>query len=105
QPGGSPPYRFAADVERNPNFTPSAPNTRRRPASADEDEGRRADGSNTGSSDEHNNDRDTAATMRRPRRPVPQTHARLHDGFQLYRQLGNVVFMLQKQQRQDNSPS
>ncbi|EFJ39314.1 hypothetical protein VOLCADRAFT_101122, partial [Volvox carteri f. nagariensis] len=36
QPGGSPPYRYAANVERNPQFSPSAPSAQCRPASVDE---------------------------------------------------------------------
>ncbi|EFJ39400.1 hypothetical protein VOLCADRAFT_101022 [Volvox carteri f. nagariensis] len=107
QPGGSPPYRYAADVERNPQFTPSAPTAQRTPASLDEGRGHRIDDSNndnTDADDDTGNRRATTST-RRTRRPVPQTHTRLHDGFNLYRQLGGTVFMLQKQQRQDNSPS
>ncbi|EFJ50152.1 hypothetical protein VOLCADRAFT_88986 [Volvox carteri f. nagariensis] len=107
QPGGSPPYRYAADVERNPQFTPSAPTAQRTPASLDEGRGHRHDDSNndnTDADDDTGNRRATTST-RRTRRPVPQTHTRLHDGFNLYRQLGGTVFMLQKQQRQDNSPS
>ncbi|EFJ41824.1 hypothetical protein VOLCADRAFT_98234 [Volvox carteri f. nagariensis] len=107
QPGGSPPYRYAADVERNPQFTPSAPTAQRTPASLDEGRGHRHDDSNndnTDADDDTGNHRATTST-RRTRRPVPQTHTRLHDGFNLYRQLGGTVFMLQKQQRQDNSPS
>ncbi|EFJ39444.1 hypothetical protein VOLCADRAFT_100964, partial [Volvox carteri f. nagariensis] len=107
QPGGSPPYRYAADVERNPQFTPSAPTAQRTPASLDEGRGHRHDDSNndnTDADDDTGNHRATTST-RRTHRPVPQTHTRLHDGFNLYRQLGGTVFMLQKQQRQDNSPS
>ncbi|EFJ39912.1 hypothetical protein VOLCADRAFT_100387 [Volvox carteri f. nagariensis] len=107
QPGGSPPYRYAANVERNPQFSPSAPSAQCRPASVDERGGDHADGSNNDSSDADDNtsNRRTTVTTCRTHRPVPQMHTRLHDGFNLYRQLGGTVFMLQKQQRQDNSPS
>ncbi|EFJ39847.1 hypothetical protein VOLCADRAFT_100474 [Volvox carteri f. nagariensis] len=107
QPGGSPPYRYAANVEQNPQFSPSAPSAQCWPASVDERGGDHADGSNNDGSDadDDTGNRHATTSTRHTRRPVPQTHTRLHDGFNLYRQLGGTVFMLQKQQRQDNSPS
>ncbi|EFJ39429.1 hypothetical protein VOLCADRAFT_100983 [Volvox carteri f. nagariensis] len=107
QPGGSPPYRYAANVEQNPQFSPSAPSAQCWPASVDERGGDHADGSNNDGSDadDDTGNRRATTSTRRTRRPVPQTHTRLHDGFNLYRQLGGTVFMLQKHQRQDNSPS
>ncbi|EFJ39467.1 hypothetical protein VOLCADRAFT_100932 [Volvox carteri f. nagariensis] len=46
-----------------------------------------------------------AAPSTRHRHPVPQTRDHIHNGFILYRNLAQDVFLLTRQQRQNNTPS
>ena len=90
QPGGIPTYRYATDVERNPQFAPSVPNAR-------------AAGSRQQPDPERDSDADNDTSRRRPSKSVPQHQDRTHAGFRLYRTLAQDVFELQTQQRQDRS--
>ncbi|EFJ39704.1 hypothetical protein VOLCADRAFT_108524 [Volvox carteri f. nagariensis] len=88
----------APQLEREPAFTPSAPNSQRvhQGESTSEDE-------HTVTSDSSTDN--NAAPSTRHRHPVPQTRDHIHNGFILYRNLAQDVFLLTRQQRQNNTPS
>ncbi|EFJ50814.1 hypothetical protein VOLCADRAFT_88113 [Volvox carteri f. nagariensis] len=99
KPGGPPLYRYAAAVECNPQFSPSVPTAQ--PLHGEEandgDPNEAAAGSQGGQ-------QQPEAAARRPR-AVPQTQSCILEGFRVYRSLAKTVFLLEKQQRQDSSPS
>ncbi|EFJ39724.1 hypothetical protein VOLCADRAFT_100610 [Volvox carteri f. nagariensis] len=99
KPGGPPLYRYAAAVECNPQFSPSVPTAQslHGEEANDGDPNEAAAGSQGGQ-------QQPEAAARRPR-AVPQTQSCILEGFRVYRSLAKTVFLLEKQQRQDSSPS
>ncbi|EFJ45557.1 hypothetical protein VOLCADRAFT_93997 [Volvox carteri f. nagariensis] len=99
KPGGPPLYKYAAAVECNPQFSPSVPTVQ--PLHGDEDN----DGDpNEAAAGSQGSQQQPEAAARRPR-AVPQTQSCILEGFRVYRSLAKTVFLLEKQQRQDSSPS
>ncbi|EFJ39543.1 hypothetical protein VOLCADRAFT_100841 [Volvox carteri f. nagariensis] len=99
KPGGPPLYRYAADVECNPQFSPSVPAAQ--PLHGEEDN----DGDpNEAAAGSQGGQQQPEVAARRPR-AVPQAQSCILEGFRVYRSLAKTVFLLEKQQRQDSSPS
>ncbi|EFJ44473.1 hypothetical protein VOLCADRAFT_95420 [Volvox carteri f. nagariensis] len=99
KPGGPPLYRYTAAVECNPQFSPSVPTAQ--PLHGDEDN----DGDpNEAAAGSQGGQQQPEVAARRPR-AVPQTQSCILEGFRVYRSLAKTVFLLEKQQRQDSSPS
>ncbi|EFJ39554.1 hypothetical protein VOLCADRAFT_100825 [Volvox carteri f. nagariensis] len=99
KPGGPPLYRYAAAVECNPQFSPSVPTAQ--PLHGEEDN----DGDpNEAAAGSQGGQQQPEVAARRPR-AVPQTQSCILEGFRVYRSLAKTVFLLEKQQRQDSSPS
>ncbi|EFJ39451.1 hypothetical protein VOLCADRAFT_100956 [Volvox carteri f. nagariensis] len=99
KPGGPPLYRYAAAVECNPQFSPSVPTAQ--PLHGEEDND---DDPNEAAAGSQGGQQQPEAAAHRPR-AVPQTHSCILEGFRVYRSLAKTVFLLEKQQRQDSSPS
>ncbi|EFJ49533.1 hypothetical protein VOLCADRAFT_89824 [Volvox carteri f. nagariensis] len=80
-------------------FSPSVPTVQ--PLHGDEDN----DGDpNEAAAGSQGSQQQPEAAARRPR-AVPQTQSCILEGFRVYRSLAKTVFLLEKQQRQDSSPS
>ncbi|EFJ39911.1 hypothetical protein VOLCADRAFT_100383 [Volvox carteri f. nagariensis] len=99
KPGGPPLYKYAAAVECNPQFSPSVPTAQ--PLHAEEDND---DDPNEAAAGSQGGQQQPEAAARRPR-AVPQMQSCILEGFRVYRSLAKTVFLLEKQQRQDSSPS
>ncbi|EFJ39723.1 hypothetical protein VOLCADRAFT_100609 [Volvox carteri f. nagariensis] len=99
KPGGPPLYKYAAAVECNPQFSPSVPTAQ--PLHGEEDND---DDPNEAAAGSQGGQQQPEAAARRPR-AVPQTQSCILEGFRVYRSLAKTVFLLEKQQRQDSSPS
>ncbi|EFJ42074.1 hypothetical protein VOLCADRAFT_97804 [Volvox carteri f. nagariensis] len=99
KPGGPPLYRYTAAVEHNPQSSPSVPTAQ--PLHGEDDNNGVPNDAAAGAQ----GGKQQAEVTTRHTRAVPQTQSCILEGFRVYRALAKTVFLLEKQQRQDSSPS